>query len=629
MIQSLREKLSGVIAIVIIVLIAIPLAFIGLDSLFLNANRVSNIGSVNGKDISELDFARAVAARDTQVAQLLGENYNAELLDRTRIESAALSGLVDLYVLLTHAQKGSMGFTEEFVAQQIRQAPEFQINGEFSDALFSSYMGQLGFTSSSFITALGEEMVSNQLRTGLQTSTIATQQMLENNIAISQEKRSYQTLLLPVETVLSDVEVSAAEIDSYYQENKQLFELPERVGLDYVQLSASDFVSDVEATATEVEQRFSIVKSALPTRRQAAHILVETDTDDSHISTLDQIQQELEGGAEFEALAEQYSDDIGSSGNGGLLGFSDGNTFPEGFETALAELEVGGISSPVLTEAGFHIIKLVNVDQEPFELEDQYTNLENEIRLRKATELYQRNLEALREASFSTDNLEQLVTDFSSIKTLEVLSTEFFDRARGQGIAANETVRAVAFSDIVLAEQLNSEVIEIDGASSVVVHLRERIEPGVAALEEVESQITETVTRNKGSELLGSRVAEIEARLTNGEEPEDIARDQDIEWQVQLDAIRGSGGVVGRSIFAAPLENSFPVIGSEVQPNGDYLIYSIDSVTKGSLDDFNDVQTSQLAFQMSRLVSESESSAYIRTLRAKADIDIRNGVEYE
>ena len=179
MIRSLREKLSGTVAVAIIVLIAIPLAFIGLDSLFLTGNKISNIGSVNGKGISEIDFARAVAARETQVAQLLGENYNAEIVDQARIESAALSGLVDLNLLLDHAEEGSMGYTEEFVVGQIRQAPEFQVDGQFSDALFSSYMGQLGFTASTFIDALGEEIVSSQLRVGLQTSTIATQQMIE------------------------------------------------------------------------------------------------------------------------------------------------------------------------------------------------------------------------------------------------------------------------------------------------------------------------------------------------------------------------------------------------------------------------------------------------------------------
>ena len=628
MIRSLREKLSGTVAVAIIVLIAIPLAFIGLDSLFLTGNKISNIGSVNGKGISEIDFARAVAARETQVAQLLGENYNAEIVDQARIESAALSGLVDLNLLLDHAEEGSMGYTEEFVVGQIRQAPEFQVDGQFSDALFSSYMGQLGFTASTFIDALGEEIVSSQLRVGLQTSTIATQQMIENAIAVSQEKRNYQTLLLPVEAVLDSVEVTAEEISAFYQENTQQFEQPERVSLNYVQLSASNFLDDVEVTRDEVEQRFAAVKSSLPARRQAAHILIESESDDSHFAVLDEIQLELENGVAFEELAEKYSSDIGSAGNGGLLGFTDGNAFPAAFESALAALEVDAVSAPVLTDAGFHIIKLVSIDEETFELEDEYANIEMEIRLQKATDVYRRNLERFTEASFSTDNLEQLIADFASIKELEVASTPLFVRSRGEGIAANDTVRAAAFSNDVLVNQYNSEAIEIDDASAVIVHLRDRIEPGVAALEEVSDEIGEILKVNKGTILLESRAAEIEARLNAGDDMEEVASEEDVEWEVQLDVLRGAGGVAGRSVFAAEIDGDFPIIGSDVQPNGDYLIYSIDSVAKGSLDDFNEAQVSQLAIQMSQLVAEAENKAYINTLRDEADIDFKIDVEY-
>lgn len=628
MIRSLREKLSGTVAVAIIVLIAIPLAFIGLDSLFLTGNKISNIGSVNGKGISEIDFARAVAARETQVAQLLGENYNAEIVDQARIESAALSGLVDLNLLLDHAEEGSMGYTEEFVVGQIRQAPEFQVDGQFSDALFSSYMGQLGFTASTFIDALGEEIVSSQLRVGLQTSTIATQQMIENAIAVSQEKRNYQTLLLPVEAVLDSVEVTAEEISAFYQENTQQFEQPERVSLNYVQLSASNFLDDVEVTRDEVEQRFAAVKSSLPARRQAAHILIESESDDSHFAVLDEIQLELENGVAFEELAEKYSSDIGSAGNGGLLGFTDGNAFPAAFESALAALEVDAVSAPVLTDAGFHIIKLVSIDEETFELEDEYANIESEIRLQKATDVYRRNLERFTEASFSTDNLEQLIADFASIKELEVASTPLFVRSRGEGIAANDTVRAAAFSNDVLVNQYNSEAIEIDDASAVIVHLRDRIEPGVAALEEVSDEIGEILKVNKGTILLESRAAGIEARLNAGDDMEEVASEEDVEWEVQLDVLRGAGGVAGRSVFAAEIDGDFPIIGSDVQPNGDYLIYSIDSVAKGSLDDFNEAQVSQLAIQMSQLVAEAENNAYINTLRDEADIDFKIDVEY-
>ena len=122
-----------------------------------------------------------------------------------------------------------------------------------------------------------------------------------------------------------------------------------------MQLSASNFLDDVEVTRDEVEQRFAAVKSSLPARRQAAHILIESESDDSHFAVLDEIQLELENGVAFEELAEKYSSDIGSAGNGGLLGFTDGNAFPAAFESALAALEVDAVSAPVLTLSLIHI----------------------------------------------------------------------------------------------------------------------------------------------------------------------------------------------------------------------------------------------------------------------------------
>lgn len=628
MIQSFREKLSGVIAIAIIILIAIPLAFFGVDSLFLNSNRISDVGSVNGRDISEVDYSRAVASRENQIQQLLGDNYSPDLVDTSLIESAALSGLVDLYLFLTHAEDNAMGATEAYVAKQIQQIPQFQVNGEFSDTLFSNYIYQFGFTASTFISALGEELVSNQLRAGLQTSSIATEQVLAKSVAILQERRSYQTLLLPVNEVLESVELSDEEISVYYEENTDLFTLPERISLDYVQLSPTDFIEDVEVSDAEVQARFSLVLAAMPARRQAAHILIEIQPEDAHLPILDEIQLKIEDGAEFEALAAEYSADIGSSESGGLLGYTDGNSFPEEFEAALSELEVGEISAPVLTDAGLHIIKLVNLDRETLVFEEESERLEAEIRLGKAGDVYRQNLERLRDASFSTDDLTQLIADFASLKQLEVLTTNFFSRDSGEDIAANEAVRAIGFSDIVLQDRLNSEVIEL-GDSSVVVHLREYLEPGVAALSEVQDQIIQVLTRQKGTELLEARARAIQARLEAGEEVEDVARDEDIEWQVQLDALRGTGGSAGQAIFSAPVSGELPLVGSDIQPNGDYLIYSIDEVASGSLDDFNDAQLSQLATQLSQVMAASEGQAYLNTLRSSADIDFKIDVDYE
>ena len=68
----------------------------------------------------------------------------------------------------------------------------------------------------------------------------------------------------------------------------------------------------------------------------------------------------IKNGEDFSVLAEQYSDDPGTSSSGGDQGYyKKGTLFPE-FEEVAFQLEINEISRPVRTPIGFHIIKLLD-----------------------------------------------------------------------------------------------------------------------------------------------------------------------------------------------------------------------------------------------------------------------------
>ncbi|HKL46055.1 MAG TPA: peptidylprolyl isomerase [Roseovarius sp.] len=87
------------------------------------------------------------------------------------------------------------------------------------------------------------------------------------------------------------------------------------------------------------------------TEYKAAHILVETEAEAKKLI------EEIEGGANFASLAQEHS--TGPSGpSGGDLGwFGDGVMVPEFFD-AVAALGEGGVSAPVQTQFGWHVIQL-------------------------------------------------------------------------------------------------------------------------------------------------------------------------------------------------------------------------------------------------------------------------------
>ena len=142
----------------------------------------------------------------------------------------------------------------------------------------------------------------------------------------------------------------------------------------------------------------------------ASHILVATE--EGAQSLIDQ----LNDGADFVALAQEFS--TGPSGpNGGALGwFGTGMMVPE-FETAVAGLEAGEISAPVQTQFGWHVVKLNESRiSAPPALEDVRADLEEELR-RQRVDAY---LAELTEAAEITR--PEVEIDMSLIRNIDLLT---------------------------------------------------------------------------------------------------------------------------------------------------------------------------------------------------------------
>ncbi|MRU15731.1 peptidylprolyl isomerase [Roseovarius sp. A21] len=142
---------------------------------------------------------------------------------------------------------------------------------------------------------------------------------------------------------------------------------------------------DAEAVQAAYDEKYGSAEEE--TEYRAAHILVETEEEAKALI------EELEGGADFTALAQEKS--VGPSGaNGGDLGWFGEGTMVESFFNAVTELEVGALSAPVQTQFGWHVIKLneTRIKEQP-SLDEVRAQLEEELR-QAAFEEHVKTLEA-------------------------------------------------------------------------------------------------------------------------------------------------------------------------------------------------------------------------------------------
>lgn len=158
----------------------------------------------------------------------------------------------------------------------------------------------------------------------------------------------------------------------------------------------------VEVTDEEIETYFEENKESFNVEEQvdARHILVEEE------KTANEILQKLEDGEDFAELAKEYSTDEGSGAMGGDLGFfTRGKMVPE-FEEKAFSMKVGEISEPVKSEYGYHIIEVLDKKEaKDAVLEDHIVEIREKLFEEKMQTEYVAWLEEAREKYDIKNNL--------------------------------------------------------------------------------------------------------------------------------------------------------------------------------------------------------------------------------
>lgn len=145
-----------------------------------------------------------------------------------------------------------------------------------------------------------------------------------------------------------------------------------------------------QITDEDIETRYSQLKEEKDLRLYSAkihHILIQVNEerdDEAAKKQAEEIKQELDQGANFAKLAQEYSDDPGSKESGGSLGeemvplASDtGPGLDPSFAEAARDIPLNEISDPVRSQFGYHLIKVE--EREQLNLERAKTIVQNEV----------------------------------------------------------------------------------------------------------------------------------------------------------------------------------------------------------------------------------------------------------
>lgn len=617
MLQNIRDNSQGWIAKTIIGIIVMLLALTGFEAIFNAASNNQNAAEVNGEEISRYDLDQAMNMQRRQLAQQLGQDFDASLLDDRLLRDSALGSLIDRMLLLQSAKSANFAFSSEALDQLILQTPEFQVDGAFSAARFDQVIQQMGYSRLQFRQLLEQEMLIGQLRAGISGTGFVTDQQVDNFARLEMQTRDFATLTLPAQQ--EAIEVGDEQIKEYYEANADRFRTPEQVIVEYVEVKKESFFDQVEVSDEELQELYQKQIANLAEQRRAAHILIETGgelSDDEAKAKIDEIATRVKNGDDFAAVAKEASQDPGSASEGGDLGFAGPGVYDPAFEDALYALNEGEVSAPVKSEFGWHIIKLLGVQSpEVPAFESLKPQLVRELKAQQVEQRFVETSKQLEDSAFEASDLAQPAQELG----LMVQTTEAFGRDGGEGITANRQVIQAAFSDEVLVDGANSSVIELDPDTSIALRVKEHLKPAAIPLADVREDIVQQLQRSLAAEAARAKGEQLLADLRKGQQPDDG------QWQAVEAATRSQEGVAPALLQAVfrmprPEQQDKPSYSGVALSNGDYAVVRLNGVNEpeGALTD--EEKLNYRRFLASR-VGQQDFAAFRQKLLAEAEIE--------
>lgn len=457
---------------------------------------------VNSKDISfgefNLEFSR------------LSSMFSDSDVSEEIINEITRNSIISKELLFQRATELNMDLSEEFLNNLIANDSSFVINGEFDTALFSGYMARLGFTINDYRNLVKSKYLANNLSDFISRSEFSLETDALKFIRATNQQRSLSFIKLDLEKMSKEEAIPETDILNFYQQNQFRFIDPKKVSLNYIVLTDELFKKDIQVSEEEVlDEMTSLENGTENSQTRVSHIQLSFTNEEEKNEQFLIASSILEKTKDFafEKLAEEFSDDFGSSTNGGDLGYTDGSILPEEFESEIINLQVNEVSEVIEMSNSLHILKITEKNEQIFSKED----IKNQIILTKSSERLNQSLIEIEDNYFG-ESLDKLSSDFSfSIKSTELISENNLPNNLKSFNVSNEI-----FSQTDTGNQFFGPY-ENENGSFLLFELKEIQEESLLSQAEANQEIKEILQLEKARKSILEKSATYEIKAQNND----------------------------------------------------------------------------------------------------------------
>lgn len=550
-----------------------------------------------------------LTTRDVQVfiaQQLRNKAFPAEMV--AVYAPMIVNQMIAERALAYQAQLMGFQVTDAEVAATVQSLfPQLFPDGKFVGRdVYQQYLAQMNLTIPEFERNVRLQILLMRLMNIALEGEVVTQREVEDVYRRRNEKIRVQYISLGPSDFRSQVSVTPEEIRQYFEQNRTIFQIPEKRDALILVAREEEVARQVQLSDSELLRAYRAQQDRfrLPERVRVRHILLKTtgkspDEIKSIRAKAEDLLKQIRSGADFGELARKYSEDAGTASNGGEVGWiTRGQTVPN-FEKTAFSLKPGEISGVIETEYGFHILQVEQKEParvQPFE--EVREQLAGELRKQRVYDLMEQRMEQARNELRQNPQAAEAIAAKYGLQLLRVNRVAPGDpipEARGN----SDLIEAIR----TLPKRGVSDIVQV-GPNELALAVVTEVYPGrPAELAEVEDRIRSTLVAQKAQKLAEQKARQLEARLKEVQGDLDrLAREFGLTVKTspafsRLDSVEGIGsGVYLEQAFEKPVG---AVVGP-FQASGQTVVCKVIEHIDADMSQFNEDQRRQITEELRR-----------------------------
>lgn len=579
-------------------------------------NRMSDsendLATVGDTSITMMDFDNAKRQYLDNFRRQMGQSFKPNMLDTAEARASILAALISDRAISLEIASEYMNVGEADAINLVKQAPAFQRDGKFSTEAYQQFLNSMGKSDEQFVLELRRDLTRQMLLSAVSQTTQASNTVAQRIHDLLTEERTIRTFEIKPTAFLKSVSVTDAEAQSYYDQNKSLFAVPESVDIEYVVLSPENY-KNIKASEDDIKTFYeqNLQRFSTPEERRASHILIAVNnekTDADAKKEADEIYKQLQADpSKFAQLAKSKSADPGSARQGGDLGFfQKGMMVPE-FDNAVFSGKKGDLVAPVKTQFGYHIIKIVDVKAAQAKpLREVRGEIEALYQQQAAIRAFAEDAENFSNMVYEqSESLQPVAERFGlKIQTVKNVTRDFEDQL------INPNVIEALYGFDVLEDKRNSNAIEVASNTLLSARVTAHHKQTVKTFDEVKGDIVATLKNQKATEAARAQGSADIAKLLDKKSASAKFGDKTV-------ISRERPGAYAYEVVTAALRpeaNKLPTYTGVQTQDGSYFVIEVQSSKK------IEASPEQLAMrkaELAQLYSNPEQAAFISGLETK------------